>query len=154
MSHVHRPAAWGMHDCTLSHSSHCPGLHVCHYFRSQAHCMHWLRSQSRRYIYIYALSHIIFPTFRDPCMHGGAPRAIVGAPFLALPRLDQCCRDLLLATLTLRKLPPSRLTYIATHIQTLSSASAGRECMCAYKPCLSVCAWAWTLPLFPLLSPP
>ena len=25
------------------------------------------------------------------------------------------------------------------HIQTLSSASAGRECMCAYTPCLSMC---------------
>jgi len=37
------------------------------------------------------------------CM--GGPRAILGAPFLELPRLDQCCRDLLLATLTLHKLP-------------------------------------------------
>jgi len=49
---------------------------------------------------------------------------------------------------------PSRFPHTATHIQTLSSASAGRDCMCAYTPCLSVYAFAWTLSLFPLLSPP
>ncbi len=116
----------------VTHNSHFPGLHACHYYRSQAHCMHWLR--------MYAVSHIIFPTFRGPLYAWVGP-----GPFWARPSWN-CLGWISAAGIScLRR---SRYTsfqfalypYRHPHSDAqLISRSRVHVCLHALTECLSMC---------------
>ena len=133
MLHVHCPAAWGMHDCTLSHTVPIsPG------------CMHVITFSPRHTAYTssYALSHMIFPTFWGPLYAWGGAQGHSGRALLGTASVGSVLQGPLACDAHATQ-APAFASHVYRHPHSDAQLSISRSrvhvCLQALPECLRMC---------------